>query len=132
MEVKEAIEFLEGQKNKPEDPVEPNRLGINLTLNGIIELLQRGEKFEKMWEEVETLFTSRSDKQGGEWLGNNILRNMEDIKQKYFPSLIKKTITIEFESKSEDLIDESIKPLKNVIEGWYSGAVKIKIKEVNQ
>ena len=81
MGTKEAIEFLKKIKNLELY----SDMGYIFEADEIIGLLQRGEKFEKMWGEVETLFTSRSDRQGGEWLGNNILRNMEDIMQKYFP-----------------------------------------------
>lgn len=81
MNTKEAIEFLE-KKNISDDELLKMKIK---SVKRLAKLLQRGEKYEAMWEEVETLFTSRSDRQGGESLGNNILRNMEDIKQKYFP-----------------------------------------------
>ena len=45
-------------------------------INKVIELLQRGEKYEQMWEE-----------DAKEWLGNDLDLEewMNDTKQKYFP-----------------------------------------------
>ena len=78
---------------------------------GIVDLLKKGEeneKYKKMWEEFENirglwtaiLPTSRNQV--------NIQNEMNDIKQKYFPEPVKKTITIKIEAKNEKQFNDRV------------------------
>ncbi|GAH10308.1 unnamed protein product [marine sediment metagenome] len=82
------------------------------------------EKYKAMWEEIESVDSAC------EW----DCLDLKKIKEKYFSKPVKKTITIEFESRSEDLIDRTIRALKDDkssgIESWYGGQVKVNVKEV--
>jgi len=88
MNTKEAIEFLEKNKVKSiknrccyGNAYIPNDNDINQ----VISLLQRGEKYRQIVEEIKNIFKVRKSRNGGEWTGNNLLLNIYDIEEKYFP-----------------------------------------------
>lgn len=96
--------------------------------NQIINLLKRGEKFEEMWEEITVCAYKYRD------VSNNythLVDLMEEIKQKYFPKTVKKTITIEFESDIEKAIESNINLMKAYLERTKHIPPKVKytIKE---
>ena len=55
MDTKGAIKFLEGQKDSKDkyEPIPPNRLGIDSIIDGIIYLLERGERFEIFYKALQ-------------------------------------------------------------------------------
>jgi len=69
---KGAIEFCEDLKEVDFTYCKKS-YDLNKYINNIIELLQRGEKFEAMWGDVEHLFSDYAES------------NLKHIKQKYFP-----------------------------------------------
>lgn len=96
MEVKEIIQSLEKYRDSlyPIHAIQIKNLNIT-QINEVINLLQKGEKFERMWEKI------REKVQSG-WINY--------IEKEYFP-LIKKTITIE--SKSEEDMEKIINLFKS-------------------
>ena len=72
--MQEAIEFLEHMINKKDSEWEIRVYGE------LLEVLKRGEKYEKMWEELENEGKNYSYSYIAttKWL-------MDNIKQKYFP-----------------------------------------------
>ena len=61
---------------------------LNKEVNSIIELLQRGEKFEKMWGELEDFEAHKVIMIPDEYLsveGGNMKYLIKLIKQRYFP-----------------------------------------------
>lgn len=72
MNIKEAIEFV---KNKWVTYLDKQEIKNK---NEVIELLQRGEKYEKMWKKLK-INTSQYDR------GTNILDMVYEYEQKYFP-----------------------------------------------
>jgi len=71
MKVKEAIEFLDDIFSR----CKLKKCNLQ-NLNKIIYLLEQGEKYRKMWEELDD-FIGYSD--------YDILQKMKELKQKYFP-----------------------------------------------
>jgi len=89
MNTKEAIKFLDENKNSKDKyaVIPPNRLGIDETLDDIVTLLQRGEAYEKMWEELEELIENNTFL----FTYDVLLRNMKSkLKQKYCPKEVNK------------------------------------------
>lgn len=76
MNTKEAIKFLEECQDEIIDLQEK---GHDELLIKVIKLLQRGEKYEAMWEE-----------DAKNWLGNDLDLEewMNETKQKYFPKKV--------------------------------------------
>ena len=56
-----------------------------------IDLLKRGEKFEKMWEELYTEYgmcpIRKNDEEG--YMSNILYKILEELQQKYFPIITK-------------------------------------------
>jgi predicted nucleotidyltransferase len=138
MEVKEAIEFL--VKEFIEGNLDPRK---RKGLEEIISVLQRGEKFEWMWRELEyeldwhkpeePLYTAKLQVTKDEEYLNEILDFMDDIKQKHFPKPARKTITIEFEAEKDNIITHHINILKADLERRKDcPTVKYNIKEMSQ
>ena len=101
MNTKEAIEFIRNQKysinefkNRYYLSAEIYRKDCNRTFDKIIELLQRGEKFEAMWEEFSSLYgfntTDINENKMGIF-GSKVVEYrtihtlMGYLEQKYFP-----------------------------------------------
>ena len=96
-ETDKAIEYLkEGIKDgeslrelKSLDEREKNELTKSINkINMVITLLQQGEKYKKMWNEIEARFnTLHTDYETGEqyYSGGINASDIKDIKQKYFP-----------------------------------------------
>ena len=70
MNTKETIEWIKERMDENLSEEYDNK-----KMNNIIELLQRGEKYEEMWNEARDYFQNDLD----------LDEYMEDIKQKYFP-----------------------------------------------
>ena len=104
-------------------------------MEGCLFHVEEGEKYKKIVEEMDEvlepgmIFEIPEGMVGSRHI--DVIKYLfKEIKEKYFPKPVKKTITIEFESKSEDLINRTIKHLKSgSIESWYNGLVKVNIKE---
>lgn len=83
METKEVIEKVkdkyEGWQGYARTQKEVDKLGEER--DKVIELLQRGEKFEKMWEE----FNKEYALYHLQYTNDNIHQAMKRLKQKYFP-----------------------------------------------
>jgi len=82
MEVKEAIEFMELYKyNHINEPCQEEE-GIN----EVISLLQQGEKYRQMWEELDDSLEPEGNPDYPDDIGDyNAVMFMKHIKQKYFP-----------------------------------------------
>ena len=111
MNTREAIEFLTDHY-----PVETGVYSYkekSKRKNDIIKLLQRGEKYKAMWGELENEGKSYSYSYTAttKFLMNN-------IKQKYFPKPIKKTITIEIEGDSEELIEANYSIIEDYLNNY--------------
>jgi len=78
---KGAIEFCEDLKEVDFTYCKKS-YDLNKYINNIIELLQRGEKFEVMWKKFRK-------KYGEEYIifegGNSVKDTMDEFEQKYFP-----------------------------------------------
>lgn len=70
MDTKEAIKLLENDQ----------LLDICI-IESYVALLKRGEKYEKMWKNLEKAFKPMSSF----FIGETIWANIDNIKQKYFP-----------------------------------------------
>jgi len=86
MKAKEAIEFCKNESSynyNGQNKELQNRLRLfNFGLEQVVTLLQRGEKFEKMWEEVENLSIVNIYT----WVTKEYYtKAIKVIKQKYFP-----------------------------------------------
>ena len=88
----------------------------------VIRLLEEGDKYKKVLEEIEERLIP------GKIVEYDIRTNVahlgaldlikliiEDVKQKYFPKILKKTITVEIEAKDIDVLANSMKTISNVI-----------------
>lgn len=81
-------------------------------INEVISLLQRGEKFEQMWNEIATMY-----KLPCYGLENQAFKDIvKYLEQKYFPKEARKTITIEFECQDRNVIKHHINILKADLE----------------
>jgi len=109
MKAEEAKEFLRGQKQKPEEAVEPNRFGIDSALDDIIKVIECGEKYKQMWGEL-GIKLYRIDDVGFQehYRISNVLIAMESLYNKYFPKPIKETVTIEVDDGIKELVDKLI------------------------
>ena len=109
MKAEEAKEFLRGQKQKPEEAVEPNRFGIDSALDDIIKVIECGEKYKQMWGEL-GIKLYRIDDVGFQehYRISNVLIAMESLYKKYFPEPIKKTITFTIEAPTADHLGTAI------------------------
>uniref|UniRef100_A0A6M3IEW1 Uncharacterized protein n=1 Tax=viral metagenome TaxID=1070528 RepID=A0A6M3IEW1_9ZZZZ len=111
MEVKEAIEWMRENniilKYTEKSTSTNNRYVFvnvyNDAVNDIISLLQQGEKYRLMWEELDD-FIGYSD--------YDILQKMKDIKQKHFPKEGFKTLSVEEEQMRGFLIAKLKKEVK--------------------
>ena len=74
MKTKEAIELTKSFRNDLTDKYFRNEIEY---FDSIIELLQRGEKFEAMWGELKVYCVDKT-------IDGNVLGKMHFIKQKYF------------------------------------------------
>jgi len=87
MDIKEAVKFLEGQREGKDEVVPPYRLGVNLIINEIIELLQCGKKYREMWGEFKKEYSddslTTSDNVG--YVTHRVENFMDEFQQKYFP-----------------------------------------------
>ena len=85
MEVKEAIEFIEDEKliicGRATQC--PEAKGFN----EVVALLKRGEKSEKMWEELYAEYgmcpIRKNDEEG--YMSNILYKILEELQRKYFP-----------------------------------------------
>lgn len=85
-----------------------------------------GKKFEKMWKEHKEEVTYLAA--DAHYKGAKIL--MDRIEQKYFPGLVKKTISIEIEAKDEQIIKDQFQSLANQLYGNRENiGYKIEYKE---
>jgi len=89
MDTKEIIDILEGQKNSKDkyEPIPPNRLGIDFVIDDIVTLLQQGEKYKEMWEELCDRNVDDSDEYVYSWT-EELFELMVNIQQKYFPKVV--------------------------------------------
>ena len=122
MNTKEAIElckFVENLDTYGEDNayVVPNGIPC------VIELLQRGEKYEQMWEEYDyhygELYLDISDSAmpiNSEFVSTH--RLMDEIKRKYFPKLVKRTISIEIEGGDDIDLGLAKMIMKKALTDW--------------
>ena len=78
MNIKEAIEYLEGIKKEAPMVLFPGNYVHQTGIDEIISLLERGDKFEKMWGELKERNISFSWRLG---------EDFEELQQKYFPSI---------------------------------------------
>jgi len=85
MDVKGAIEFVENiceslnkqcDSGSGSDDVDTVMMGIEA--NKVIKLLKRGEKYEKMWEELDAFIMLATR-------AYSVVNEMGKIKRKYFP-----------------------------------------------
>jgi hypothetical protein len=86
MNTKEAIEFLEDIEYKGRNK---DTFDLITKIQSIIDLLQQGEKYRQMWEELKKEFGEEPIEL------HNLNEFMEDLEQKYFPK-----------EASQDLYDE--------------------------
>lgn len=84
----------------------------------IISLLQEGEKYKKMWEELKDQSTVPYYKS-----------LLSDLEQKYIPQPVKKVITIEVEAKDEKCFEWFKKYIGEVNDIIGKNSVKVNIKE---
>ena len=112
MEVKEAIEFANEIFNDWEN-IYCTSTGVNIEANKklkqVIELLQRGEKYEAIvkeikyeidWHRPEREVHDSGSKGDDEYI-NETLDLIDKIEQKYFPKPIKKVVTVEIKGDTE-------------------------------
>lgn len=79
MEVKEAIEFLDDMVGSFKCISSLNIKDINNKKNEIVILLDEGEKYRQMWEEVEKYINTFL------WHETELIKKIIQIEQKYFP-----------------------------------------------
>ncbi|GAG78985.1 unnamed protein product [marine sediment metagenome] len=102
MKTKEAIKFLNETKIYTDED-EDNFIEVD-KLNKTIDLLKRGENFEKMYEEIyNELHNSINEPDNYNWY----VDVMEEVKEKYFPKP-----TIDIDKLCKDLRDFHKKLLK--------------------
>ena len=89
----------------------------------ITDLLQCGEKYKEMWEELEKHKCLLVDFDNEGYFKRNYF--LSEIKQKYFPELVKKYITIEVESKNEREVDAGMEDIKELVDNMQCPKMKI-------
>lgn len=89
-------------------------------INEIIKLLQRGGKYEKVVNEIDERLILGKPIPYHDGLDIKDLSTLDfvkliikDIKQKYFPEPVKKTITIEIETNNKEVLYKRISGLKS-------------------
>lgn len=114
MKIKNLINYLGQLKSNVDDNfmIEP--------INEVIEILEKveeNEKYKKMWYETRDKFVyiEQMNFPIHRYTYENIMSVMNEIKQKYFPELIKKTITIEIEAKDIDNMAFGMKTIGHII-----------------
>jgi hypothetical protein len=94
-------------------------------LDDAIELIKRGERFEKMWKELYRDFIRNKEERNIS--GYSYMVDMRNIKQKYFPKpKIRKEIRVEVLAENEEVIDELAKDIENM-NGVIFDAGKIRV-----
>ena len=93
---------------------------VTYPIDEIIKLLKEGkenEKYKKMWYGTRDKFVyiEQMNFPIKRYTYENIMSVMNEIKQKYFPELIKKTIKIEIEAKDIDGMAFGIKTIGHII-----------------
>ena len=119
MNTKRAIEFLLS-------PV----IGDYAQIDKIIELLKHGEKYEAIWDELYKKYGGFSINIFGD--PDLLEKTMNVVKQKYFPKLTKKKITIEIEG--EDNVDLQLATviMKKAVDDFHIPGIDFKMKEDDQ
>ena len=132
MDTKEAIgilgEYISHKGDKWEVSMTQEDI---LEFNNIISLLQQGEKYKRIVEDVEQyIIDRRTIEEDFATNGKDILGLIKWLKRKYFLKLFKKTVAIDFESEDKDVVNSCINLLKKRLEE-YSETIHInyKIKE---
>ena len=130
MNTKGCIKFLENAKTAyfPPRCIEKEYWE---KIDEVIKCLEKGEKYEQMWEEAKGYPESHRnlvlpDKYRG-YQGGALKYIIETIEQKYFPKPVKKTITIEIEGETEDILEFTNK--LNRVVGQINSGVRTNIKE---
>ena len=123
---KEAIMFLENCIHRgEEDDLQAYEVKYNHWMRKIIKLLEEGEKYKKMWEELENAGRNYSHK----YIATTKYL-MDNIKQKYFPNTVKKTIKIEIEGGDDVNLWLATIMMKKAFDDIYcSPSMKFKVKE---
>jgi len=121
MSTKECIDFLKVQKKesgsneylkifngKIDEIIERLQIGERF-----VNLLERGQKFEKMWEELKSKYgTFFRDTEERRCLGEM----MSLMEHEYFPKEIRKSIEVEVLASNKEVIDELAKDIEDM--GW--------------
>jgi len=121
MEVKEAIDFLERLQNPHLEWLKKH----NDNIDEIISLLQQGEKYRQIVEEIKyelnwhkpekPLFTAKLEVSKDEEYLNEILDMIDNIEQKYFPKEAKRGSYF-YECTSEEIYHLKKIPFKEAKE----------------
>ena len=115
MNTKEAIDILERLKNPHLKWLKKH----NDDIDEIIELLQRGEKYEAMWYELNDVYF------------HSVGGLMKLVKQKYFPKPVKKTIAIEIEGDSKELIEANYSIIEDYLNNYKKNSSSASILKFN-
>ena len=129
MDVKEAIQHIkdkyEGWEGWAHSQEEVNKLGQEC--NEVISLLQDLEKYKEIVKSIQWHIET-SKKCSSEVYG--WLKFIERIIQKYFPTSVKKVITIEVEGKNKEKLFWAVNSIENQIIGNFDVEdIKVNIKE---
>lgn len=124
MNTKEAIEWIEDCKDQNLSEEYDNK-----KMSEIIRLLQRGEKYEAMWEELEKNTVYNLDGNYKHNWSEELIGIMHRLKRD-FPKQFKKTVTIEMEAEKDHILTHHINLLKADLERRQDcPKVKYNIKE---
>ena len=91
MEVKEAIEFINWAKDSFYVSTANKEATLRFFEEGdkVISLIERGKKFEAMWEELYAEYgmcpIRKNDEEG--YMSNILYKILEELQQKYFPKI---------------------------------------------
>jgi len=136
MNTKEAIEFLKlTRENFDAVPSWKKSSKIYERISKIIELLRRGEAFEKIVNEMEeflepgVIMEIPEDMVGSRHI-DIIKYTFKNIKQKYFPEILKKTVTIEIEAKDTEDLASSLRDIGNFVSS--PGITKMKVINIGK
>ena len=117
-----SIEFLNDCQDDYEELQEE---GNNKGILEVIKLLEEGEKYKKIYDDLEEEYKTLPFS-----VASGTLLKMRQIKQKYFPKS-KKTITIEIEGEDDINLHLAILMMKKAFDDIYcSPSMKFKVKRM--
>ena len=135
MNTKEAIKWLDSirpGKIQEYDTIEGLNIEYGKNIDKIQQLLRIGEinsKYKQVWEEIFQVY-GNCPITFDDGLSRLLYKILEEIKQKYFPETLKKTVTIEIEAKDTEDLASSLHDIGNFVSS--PGITKMKVINIGK